>query len=594
MARILTKFYGFDTYEASAGSRASTPATSSRRGEGVDEQSCSSSKSVLSHERRPSIRVCCTYSWEGGRNSNSRSELAETVVTSQEESSGGASALSGSESDCEVDHFGDTHDNVERCLKWLAHDLSKGDTLVLYFSGCSTYKCVERDCKGEGEKEEKGEEEGKTVKSLEPVLCLGDFDWDDNRKGFLTCDAIYRLLLKEAKSKACELTIVLDTYLGSSMAELLNELVMNGGEVAESSGRLLHVGIKYPNLPRNRARALPLDLWEKRTLRSRERNGAKGKRTASRGWNVLAQALRIRKHVFGGLGRVGKRLRMARNHKVTPLIKKSGGGEMSGGVDGEGQDLTSSQLGSPIPMSPFLSDDGDGKVLILALEPLLSKPVFFVGGRIEKVRNINMVKLGHLCWVLYSILKDRMANTQVGTVSRIVETLHPSLGDIKKQADELMKPTWVDKLLRTKSFQCITKTIGFDGDDSKKSNRSKLFSNVYSEELLVDRMNNRHPLESMRRFSLRQEIGRHVGADPPSDSLLGKAPASSQKDSILENAAGNGNKNGSTYTSPSAAVKDKDVPVLVAALADLKIKTTTDSPNKGGPIVLPPLEKNNK
>ena len=117
---------------------------------------------------------------------------------------------------------------------------------------------------------------------LEPVLCLGDFSWENNA-GFLNCETLRNVLLSKVDRASCELTVILDTYLGSSMAEMLQKEVNKNtkGEfragqeqstVSRSvSGRFTHPDTSYHSLPWNRARCLKLPQNERKILRKIQR-----------------------------------------------------------------------------------------------------------------------------------------------------------------------------------------------------------------------------------------------------------------------------------------------------------------------------------
>ena len=167
MSRMLSKFYGFTppTDEGANGTASPSPRQESGASaeaaekDGIDVQVREGGGRAAAVGVAPLIKVCCTYSWAKGDFSALDGITFENEVygatgggakakgltpsSSFAESPGIGSEEDAEDADCDVTHAADTHTEVVRALRWLTEDAKKGDTLLLYFAGCSTYKVVE-------------------------------------------------------------------------------------------------------------------------------------------------------------------------------------------------------------------------------------------------------------------------------------------------------------------------------------------------------------------------------------------------------------------------------------------------------------------
>ncbi|QDZ21425.1 hypothetical protein HOP50_05g39520 [Chloropicon primus] len=510
MSRMLNKFYGFTPKETvrtpsepARGASASTSASPSRQGEAkaadgsIDIVVCDEKVKDQREGRgrpkamSPMIQVCCTYTWDCAEEEeeNAKDAPSSKALLSPSSSNVRDTGLAGtSEADCEVVHASDTHREVVRALKWLVKDVRKGDTLVFHFSGCSTYKRVST---GEG---------------LEPVLCLGDFSWRDNDRGFLDCETLHEILTKGLQNVSCELTIILDTYLGSALAELLEERSKAIDRTAfENTSR-----VKYRALPTNRARALPLPAEEKKVLKR-----LLGKQKGKAGWRRLLDKFIRLTTGFRGEGEGGSNWR--KSTKISPSPAPSPMANSSQESSPNRRFKPPRRATGMVPLKLGKADP-NSKVVILSAEATN------VGGRVEKINRINMVKLGPLTWVLYRLLKGGLAveHEQETSLSDLIDKLHPTLGQLAESADEHFEHRWRagsksgrklrgrDGGARSPPYKAVARGWGFGEKNGEKEGEFKgfrLFGNVHSEQLLLDRAGlGQHPLETMRTLSLTHNL----------------------------------------------------------------------------------------
>lgn len=355
------------------------------------------------------------------------------------------------EADCNVDHTSDTHANVLKSLEWLARDAGNGDTLVFYFTGCSTYKLIASTGGGT-----------KGAPRLEPVLCLGDFSWENDETGFLDCEALHSVLLGAVEGKDLELVVILDTHLGPMIADLLQQRT----EALDSESFRSNVKFGYASLPRNRSRALPLPPKERGMLKR-----IMGQRRVRAKWHslvigvsaltsMISKTLKKRKSFLAG----------KYNSRVSPLpmAKTAGAAAREDESSASGAERATSGV-------PQISIEVEGaKIVILAAEPTHVR-------RVEKINKINSVKFGPLVWVLYTLLKSRLVRTRglpiQKSLEKMVEMLHPKLAELPAAADETFERKWQTK--HQTPYRCVLKTIGLSKDDLS---RHRLFHRVHSAE----------------------------------------------------------------------------------------------------------------
>ena len=512
MSRMLSKFYGFTppTDEGANGTASPSPRQESGASaeaaekDGIDVQVREGGGRAAAVGVAPLIKVCCTYSWAKGDFSALEGITFENEVygatgggakakgltpsSSFAESPGIGSEEDAEDADCDVTHAADTHTEVVRALRWLTEDAKKGDTLLLYFAGCSTYKVVEGG-------------------ALEPVLCLGDFSWEDGTQGFLSCDHLHELLVDRVRNTACELTVIFDTFLGPSLAQLLEE---RSKSVDREAYLLTRAKYGYVAFPPNRARVLPLPQREQDEVRKLNR-----KRKTRARWK---QGLRRLGQIAGLLtAPEGERGQLGGVKRLSSLLRRK-----------------SSKV-SPMPNERFKPPRrATGMVPKMKVKPEVPKVVLLAvestkpGSWVDKVNRINLVKLGPLTWVLYKLLKGRVVSGDLKeesdseSLSVFIENLHPTLLEVREMGDLYFKHKWRGKarfLLGGNPYRIVVKAWGLgekgrdDGDDRQWTYR--FLSNVHSEQVLANCADRgKHPLESMRALSLTRDMADFIETPP--------------------------------------------------------------------------------